>query len=672
MADERQRQRAFSRARRNTLFVRMMRFVLPLAAVALLSTYALFMQHKIRIETGSVVGTLDTGTLSGTSFENFTMQRPSYQGYDRKNGSRYRIEAERAVTDLSPDKPIELTGIAGRLEQADGRTTSVTAARGVFDQKKRTLELDGGITVAAPNDLGVRLNHAVVDAASQRIVSDAPVTVTMPAGSVRGNAMDLDQRARRVIFSKGVEARLNPSVLPPATPAAATPRTAAAASTAKAAPPTASKSAGPTALTASRDPVDITAATLEVSQTERRARFDGNVRAVQAGRTLETTRLTVLLAESATLPGLPQPAAPSADKADNTGKPDKSPKGAGVRELVAEDGVVLTDGPNRVTARRAIFDVAANQARLSGGIRIDGRDGASIEAETAMLEARSGRVSLAGSVVARREGTLLRGTRLDYERETAHLRLTAPAAPGNPEGRVFARLTPPSARQSRRVAKPRPAAATGFTFSTNPDAPIEITATALDVADTRSAARFEGGVRARQGDFVLTTPTLVANYAGRLGLDGSTPSAKARNALRTITASGPVEVTSGNDVTATGQRALYDVAAEKVTLTGNVVLRQGRQIVRGETLSIDLKTGLARVQNAAPANNATKHLVHGPAPRITADPKQRDCGGQMCAVFFPRDVRQRPAPGVARTAPARPRAAVPSVGSGWSTSTPGN
>ena len=179
VADSATRQRAFRRARRNSAFVRMMRIALPVAALALLSTYGIFMQHRIRIETGDVIGTLNTGTLSGANLQNFTMTSPSYQGYNPKNGSRYHVSAERALTDLSPDKPIELIGISGSLQQADGRTTKIDAAKGVFDQKKRTLKLDGGITVAAPNDLGARLNRAIVDAASARIISDAPVEVSM-------------------------------------------------------------------------------------------------------------------------------------------------------------------------------------------------------------------------------------------------------------------------------------------------------------------------------------------------------------------------------------------------------------------------------------------------------------------------------------------------------------
>ena len=639
VADPSERQRAFRRARLNSVFVRIMRLALPVVALALLSTYGLFMQHRIRIETGDVVGTLDTGTLSGASLDNFTMSRPSYPGYNAKNGSRYHVSAERALTDLTRDKPIELIGISGTLEQADGRATRIEAARGVFDQKKRTLELDGGITVDAPNDLGVRLNRALVDAATARIVSEAPVAVTLPDGAIRSNAMELDQRARTILFNQGVEARLTPRTEARAKPARDT--------------------SGPTpsALANSSEPITITSARLSVSEAERTARFGGNVRASQSGRTLEAPRLTVALARSGRLPGLP---------GSDAAKPaNKTTKRAGVEKIIAEQGVVLTDTNVKIRAARAEFDVTANRARLDGEVQVTGGGGATVSADQATVDTDTARVVLAGNVVARQDQTLMRGQQLVYERDLARLTLASPAAPGRSEARIFARLKPQAGRNGR-PRRTRRASPGGLDFATDPEAAIEITALSLTVTDTSRTASFAGGVQARQGDFRLAAPTLVATYSGRLGLDGlQTPGARDVT-LRTIRATGPVKVTSANDVAATGQRALYDAPAEKVTLSGNVVLRQGRQIVRGETLSIDLRTGRARVENAGPGKTTAKRLQHGSAPKITANPNQRDCGGRMCAVFYPSDLqRQRPA----RQQPGRAPRPKPDIGSGWSTST---
>jgi len=192
------------------------------------------------------------------------------------------------------------------------------------------------------------------------------------------------------------------------------------------------------------------------------------------------------------------------------------------------------------------------------------------------------------------------------------------------------------------------------------------------VRDTRATARYEGGLRARQGTQVLTTPVLTASYSGRLGLmnqsrkSGAKRRKQAPMKLRLIRAMKPVRVISGEDMQADGEQAEFDMLANTVTISGNVVLRQGRQIVRGDRLIIDLKTGLSRMKNAGPDRNQRKPLTFGAAPQITANPGRRDCGGQMCAVFFPADVQKKQLKKAPTVSSDRSRNS-PRLDSGWTT-----
>jgi len=199
----------------------------------------------------------------------------------------------------------------------------------------------------------------------------------------------------------------------------------------------------------------------------------------------------------------------------------------------------------------------------------------------------------------------------------------------------------------------------------------------LDVTDQRSTARFDGGVSARQGDLTLKAPVLTAHYRGRLGLAQGASGRREGEAVKIekIQAQGAVEVTSRDDTRANGERATFDMVKNIVTLSGNVVVKRGRQIVRGDRLIIDLKTGLSRMKNAAPDRNAKKPLTFGAAPKITANPKRRDCGGQMCAVFYPQDAQREGTAGKRAQKPSRggpARRRRPSVDQGWSTSTSGS
>jgi lipopolysaccharide export system protein LptA len=64
-----------------------------------------------------------------------------------------------------------------------------------------------------------------------------------------------------------------------------------------------------------------------------------------------------------------------------------------------------------------------------------------------------------------------------------------------------------------------------------------------------------------------------------------------------IEAKGDVVITSERDLTTTGDWALYDVPAQLVTVGGNVVSTQGKNVLKGDRFVIDLKTGESRFDN---------------------------------------------------------------------------
>ena len=56
-------------------------------------------------------------------------------------------------------------------------------------------------------------------------------------------------------------------------------------------------------------------------------------------------------------------------------------------------------------------------------------------------------------------------------------------------------------------------------------------------------------------------------------------------------------VTNGRTWRCTSDWAVYDVPAQIVTVGGNVVLSQGQNVLKGDRLVIDLKTGESRFEN---------------------------------------------------------------------------
>jgi lipopolysaccharide export system protein LptA len=162
-------------------------------------------------------------------------------------------------------------------------------------------------------------------------------------------------------------------------------------------------------------------------------------------------------------------------------------------------------------------------------------------------------------------------------------------------------------------------------FSQNRDQPIQIEAASLEMRDKKKEATFSGNVKVIQGDTTMTSKTLVVFYEGG-GAPGATPAtgtpaapapaptsakgAPAKGApipaatpgpggassIKRLEARGNVVVTQKDQVV-TGETAVFDTKTNLVTMLGGVVLTQGKNVLRGDRLMVDMTTGVSRVES---------------------------------------------------------------------------
>ncbi len=156
-------------------------------------------------------------------------------------------------------------------------------------------------------------------------------------------------------------------------------------------------------------------------------------------------------------------------------------------------------------------------------------------------------------------------------------------------------------------------------LSAKTDQPIDIESDTLEVLDDEKRAVFKGNVKAMQGGMTLRSRELLVNYSGGEGLSGS------NSRITNIRADGKVMITTEKNQTATSDWALFDVTAQLVTIGGNVVLSQGENVIKGDRLVIDLKTGRSRFENEGQV--AAKKRVRGIfKPKQLEKPAQSDAG----------------------------------------------
>jgi lipopolysaccharide export system protein LptA len=189
-------------------------------------------------------------------------------------------------------------------------------------------------------------------------------------------------------------------------------------------------------------------------------------------------------------------------------------------------------------------------------------------------------------------------------------------------------------------------------FSGHSKAPVKIEADRLEVRESDHDAIFTGKVVVLQGQSTLRAKKLTIEYAepakpgapaapAKKGADDATPVTAAAATqpkgsaarlpttsrdIRRLIADGNIVVTS-SDQRATGNHGVFDMASNTVTLTGNVVLTQGGNVLRGDRLSVDLTTQRSKLES----------------------PKS---GGRVEGVFLPSSA-QTGAPAAAAPAPPR-------------------
>ncbi len=73
--------------------------------------------------------------------------------------------------------------------------------------------------------------------------------------------------------------------------------------------------------------------------------------------------------------------------------------------------------------------------------------------------------------------------------------------------------------------------------------------------------------------------------------------------IRRIEARGAVTVIT-KDQSASGDLGIYDLKTKTITLSGNVVVSQGQNVIHGERVVVDTETGNARVESGAAGASA--------------------------------------------------------------------
>lgn len=134
-------------------------------------------------------------------------------------------------------------------------------------------------------------------------------------------------------------------------------------------------------------------------------------------------------------------------------------------------------------------------------------------------------------------------------------------------------------------------------FARNSNAPIDIESDSLEVQDGEKIAIFRGNVKAVQAGMTMRSKELRVRYTGGQKTAGAAAGTGSRSEITHIRANGKVLISTEQNQNTTSDWADFDVKSQRVVIGGNVVLSQGGNVLKGDRLVIDLKTGRSRFES---------------------------------------------------------------------------
>ncbi|MDP2838868.1 MAG: lipopolysaccharide transport periplasmic protein LptA [Syntrophales bacterium] len=129
------------------------------------------------------------------------------------------------------------------------------------------------------------------------------------------------------------------------------------------------------------------------------------------------------------------------------------------------------------------------------------------------------------------------------------------------------------------------------------DQPIQIVSDRMDAYNEKRMVVFSGNAVATQGARTIRAERLTLYYRDDQKKTGWSSVGGGTGNLERMEAKGHVTITEGERVV-TGEEAVFEQDAQKITMTGNAVLREGDNIVQGDRIVVFLNENRGVVEGA--------------------------------------------------------------------------
>ena len=139
--------------------------------------------------------------------EQITGHNSRIAGFDREQ-QPYEITAEEGYEDKTDANLAHLNTVVGNFRKANGESYQLQSATGLYNSKTKDMELQGGVKILQADHFTTTMDKAHVNVETKDLVSDVPVVVEMPTGTIKANGMKITNDGKNIVFLNGVKAEL--------------------------------------------------------------------------------------------------------------------------------------------------------------------------------------------------------------------------------------------------------------------------------------------------------------------------------------------------------------------------------------------------------------------------------------------------------------------------------
>ncbi len=186
-------------------FVSIMKFALPATALALIVLIFLWPQIRM-VDTRFNIG---FARLKATKSEDPSMVNARYVGTD-KNNQPFSITADLAKDLLSGSAAIELEMPKADLALKNGTWLALTANSGVYNQKKKQLDLQGAVNLFHDSGYEFKTSKLSIDLDAGRAQSDQKVRGQGPFGQLQAEGFHLVNGGKSIFFTGKAKLIISP------------------------------------------------------------------------------------------------------------------------------------------------------------------------------------------------------------------------------------------------------------------------------------------------------------------------------------------------------------------------------------------------------------------------------------------------------------------------------